>query len=97
MSPSYEYKGFVVTLFMGSLSGSELLSYDPLKWDPCKTLVGADVRLIKAQANGREVEILQLKLKQPKTSRTSPIQVVELSSYAPLKLTMLGERAGKPP
>ena len=38
----------LVLLFMGSLRGSELLSYDKLKFDPVKTLLGGDISLIKA-------------------------------------------------
>ena len=67
----------LVLLFMGSLRGSELLSYNKLKFDPVKTLLGGDISLIKAIGpNGREVEI---RLKQPKTGRSNPHQVVEMA------------------
>ena len=32
-----------VSLFMGSLRGSELLSYDSLNFHPVKTLLGSDI------------------------------------------------------
>ena len=70
----------IVLLFMGSLRGSELLLYDKLKFDPVKTLLGGDISLIKATGpDGREVEILSIRLKQPKTARSNPHQVVEMA------------------
>ena len=66
----------VVLLFMGSLRGSELLSYDKLKFDPVKTLLGGDISLIKANGpDGKEIEILSIRLKKPKTTRSNPHQV----------------------
>ena len=45
-----------VLLFMGSLRGSELLSYDSSKFDPVKTLLGGDISLIKATGpDGKEI------------------------------------------
>ena len=70
----------LVLLCMGSLRGTELLSYDKLKFDPVKTLLGWDISLLKATGpNGREVEILSIRLKQPKTARSNPHQVVEMA------------------
>ena len=69
-----------VLLFMGSLRGSELLSYDKIKFDPVKTLLGGDISLIKAIGpDGKEIELLSIRLKQPKTARSNPHQVVELA------------------
>ena len=46
-----------VLLFMGSLRGSELLSYDKIKFDPVKTLLGGDISLIKAIGpDGKEIK-----------------------------------------
>ena len=71
---------------MGSLRGYE-------------TLLGSDVRLIKAEANGKEIEILQLK--QHKTSRSNPFQVGELSEIAgllcPVKAFRVWRRGRKAP
>ena len=69
-----------VLLFMGSLRGSEILSYDSSKFDPVKTLLGGDISLIKATGpDGKEIELLSIRLKQPKTARSNPHQVVELA------------------
>ena len=73
-----------VTLFMGSLRGSEILSHDSLKFDPVKTLLGSDTKTLEAESSGRKVQILQLRLKQPKTARSNPVQIVELSKTAGL-------------
>ena len=70
----------VVLMFMGSLRGSEILSYDQSKFDPVKTLLGADVSLVRANGpDGEEIELLSIRLKQPKTARSNPHQVVELA------------------
>ena len=70
---------------MGSLRGSEILSYDSLKFDPVKTLLGSDIKTLEAESSGRKVQILQLRLKQPKTARSNPVQIVELSETAGLR------------
>ena len=68
----------MVFMFLGSLRGSELLSTDRVKFDPVKTLCGGDLKLSVVKTQGEAVETIQLRLKQPKTSRTNPVQVVEL-------------------
>jgi hypothetical protein len=68
----------LVFLFMGSLRGSEILSPEKRKFDPAKTLMGSDIKVVKIQTGNEEVTTLQLTLKQPKTSRSLPVQVVEL-------------------
>ena len=39
-----------VTLFMGTLRGSEILGYDSLKFDPVKTFLGNDVKTLEAES-----------------------------------------------
>ena len=46
---------------------SEIMGTDPLKFDSVKTLLGADVKVLKADVEGNQVQILQMRLKQPKT------------------------------
>ena len=67
-------------LFLGSLRGSEILSTDSKKFDLQKTLLGADLKMVTVQAQGEKVETLRIKLKQPKTSRSQPTQIVELQT-----------------
>ena len=56
------------------------MSYDKIKFDPVKTLLGGDISLIKAIGpDGKEIELLSIRLKQPKTARSNPHQVVELA------------------
>ena len=56
------------------------MSYDKLKFDPVKTLLGRDISLIKANGpDGKEFKILSIRLKQPKTARSNPHQVVEFA------------------
>ena len=70
----------IVLLFMGSLRGSELLLYDKIKFDPVKTLLVGEISLIKANGlDGKEIEILSIRHKPPKTARSNPHQVVELA------------------
>ena len=69
--------GTVLTVH-GEFEGFRLLSYDPRKYDPTKTLCEADIKHILVKAQGEVVKTLQLKLKQPKTARTLPIQIVEM-------------------
>jgi hypothetical protein len=68
----------LIFLFMGSLRASEILGTDPRKFDPTKTLCGADIKIIKVEAQDEELRVIQLRLKQPKTARTNPQQLVEL-------------------
>ena len=65
-------------LFLGSFRGSELLATDSICYDPMKTLCGSDLKLITMKAQGEDVETIQIRLKQPKTARTQPTQIVEL-------------------
>ena len=68
----------LVFLFMGSLRGSEILAPEKKKFDPAKTLMGSDIKVVKIKTGTEEVTTLQLTLKQPKTSRSLPVQVVML-------------------
>ena len=68
----------LVFLFMGSLRGSEILATEKKKFDPAKTLMGSDIKVVKIKTGTEEVTTLQLTLKQPKTSKSLPVQVVEL-------------------
>jgi hypothetical protein len=68
----------LVFLFMGSLRASEILGTDPRKFDPSKTLCGADIKIMKVEAQEEQLRVIQLRLKQPKTARTNPQQLVEL-------------------
>ena len=65
-------------LFFGSLRPSECLCAKPHEFDNAKTLTWADVKFIDAKIDGKTVEFLQLKLKNPKTTSSLPDQVVEL-------------------
>jgi hypothetical protein len=68
----------MVFMFMGSLRGSEILAPEKKKFDPAKTLMGGDLKVVKIRTGNEEVTTLQLTLKQPKTSKSLPVQVVEL-------------------
>ena len=65
----------LVFLFMGSLRGSEILAPEK-KFDPAKTLMGTDIKVVKIKTGAEEVTTLQLTFKQPKTSKALPVQVV---------------------
>ncbi len=65
-------------LFLGSLRPSEALSSKKGEYDVIKTLCWKDVKLLSTCMDGKEVCFLQLTLKQPKTSRTMPTQLVEI-------------------
>ena len=54
------------------------LSIDSKKFDPQKTLLGADLKLVTVQTRGEAVETIRIKLKQPKTAWSQPTQIVEL-------------------
>ena len=68
----------IIWLFMGSMRGSEILSPSKAKFDPNKTMLHRDVKEVTVKTGQEEVKTIQLKLKNPKTSRSQPIQVVEL-------------------
>ena len=65
-------------LFFGSLRPSECLCAKAHEFDNAKTLTWADVKFIDAKIDGKTVEFVQLKLKNPKTASSLPDQVVEL-------------------
>ena len=65
-------------LFMGSLRGSEILAPEKTKYDPLKTFLARDIKLVQVKTGDETVTTLQLTLKAPKTSRSMPTQVVEL-------------------
>ena len=65
-------------LFMGSLRPSEILSHASREFDPNKCLLGQDLKRLNAKIDGQETAILQLTLKNPKTSKTMPHQIVEI-------------------
>ena len=65
-------------LFLGSMRGSEILSTDRVRFDPVKTMCGEDLKLATVQAQGETVETITIRLKSPKTSRSNPVQMVEL-------------------
>ena len=65
-------------LFFGSLRPSECLCARRQEFDEAKTLTWADVKFIDAKIDGKTVEFVQLKLKNPKTASSLPDQVVEL-------------------
>ena len=65
-------------LFMGSLRPSELLSNSATNFDPNKCLLGQDIKKLNVKMDGQETAIIQLALKNPKTSKTMPCQLVEI-------------------
>ena len=65
-------------LFLGSLRPSEALSIKKGEYDVVKTLTWKDVKLLSTCMDGKEVKFLQLTLKQPKTARSMPTQLVEI-------------------
>ena len=65
-------------LFLGSLRPSEALSIKKGEYDAVKTLTWKDVKLLSSYMDGKEVKFLQLTLKQPKTARSMPTQLVEI-------------------
>ena len=97
----------MVFLFMGSMRPSEILTPDKKKYDPLKTMLNSDLKVVKVQTGEEMVTTLQLKLKCPKTSRTLPTQVVELPEVGgwlcPVRAlrewqgTMKGKRTGGTP
>jgi hypothetical protein len=68
----------MVFMFMGSLRGSEILPPEKKKFDPAKTMMGCELKVVKIKTGSEEVTTLQLTLKQPKTSKSLPVQVLEL-------------------
>ena len=65
-------------LFLGSLSPSEALSSKKGEYDEVKTLTWADEKILSTGIDGKEVKFLQLTLKQPKTAKSMPTQLVEI-------------------
>ena len=65
-------------LFLGSLRPSEALSTKKAEYDEVKTLTWSDVKMLSTCMDGKEVKFLQLTLKQPKTARSMPTQLVEI-------------------
>ena len=65
-------------LFMGSLRPSEILSHANKEYDPTKCLLGKDLKRLTVKIDGQETAIVQLTLKNPKTSKTMPSQIVEI-------------------
>jgi hypothetical protein len=65
-------------LFLGSLRPSEALSTKKAEYDEVKTLTWSDVKMLSTCMDGKEVRFLQLTLKQPKTARSMPTQLVEI-------------------
>ena len=68
----------LVWLFFGSLRGSELLVPSKKHYDPCKTLLAGDMKTKVVKTGKEVVNTIQLTLKAPKTSRSLPVQVVEM-------------------
>ena len=65
-------------LFLGSLRPSEALSAKKAEYDEVKTLTWSDIKILSTCMDGKEVKFLQLTLKQPKTARSMPTQLVEI-------------------
>jgi hypothetical protein len=63
---------------MGSLRPSEILSHGNKEFDPRKCLLAKDLKRLLVQIDGQETAIVQLTLKNPKTSKTMPNQIVEI-------------------
>ena len=92
---------------MGSMRPSEILTPDKKKYDPLKTMLQKDLKVVRVQTDEEMVTTLQLTLKCPKTSRTLPTQVVELPEVGgwlcPVRAlrewqaTMKGKRTGGTP
>ena len=97
----------MVFLFMGSTRPSEILNPDKNKYNPLKTMLQKDLKVVRVQTDEEMVTTLQLTLKCPKTSRTLPTQVVELPEVGgwlcPVRAlrewqaTMKGKRMGGTP
>jgi hypothetical protein len=62
---------------MGSLRPSEILSHSIKEFDPTKCLLAQDLKRLVVRIDGQETAIVQLTLKNPKTSRTMPNQIVQ--------------------
>ena len=65
-------------LFMGSLRPTEALSSRAKEFDESKTLLWKDLKFLETNIDNKQVEFLQLRLKQPKTARSLPEQIVEI-------------------
>ena len=90
-------------MFLGSFRVSEILGDNKRSYDPIKTLLSADVERFETHAGGEKVTMLRLKVKQPKTSRYTPEQFVELPRLGGWLCPVLAynewiiARKGKPP
>jgi hypothetical protein len=58
---------------MGRVRGSEILAPEKKKFDPAKTLMGSDIKVVKIKMGTEEVTTLQLTLKQPNEQITPRI------------------------
>ena len=65
-------------LFMGSLRPTEALSAKAKEYDESKTLLWKDLKFMETRIDNKQVEFLQLRLRQPKTVRSLPEQIVEI-------------------
>ena len=89
-------------LFMGSLRLSEILRHRSKEYDPTKCMLSQDLKRIKVRFDGVETTIVQLTLKNPKTSKTLPQQIVEIPGMGnflcPVQAldAWAGARKGKP-
>ena len=68
----------ITLLFMGSLRPTEALSSRAKEFDESKTLLWKDLKFLETNIDNKQVEFLQLRLKQPKTARSLPEQIVEI-------------------
>ena len=65
--------------FWGSLRVHKILSVKPDEFTPDKTMVWSDVRLDKLDLEGRQVEVVRLRIRNPKESKSQhTTQFVEL-------------------
>ena len=65
-------------LFMGSLRPTEALSAKAKEYDESKTLLWKDLKFMETRIDNKQVEFLKLRLRQPKTVRSLPEQIVEI-------------------
>ena len=66
-------------LFLGSLRPSELFGSGKAgEHDVQKTLRWSDLEVVEEKEGNTKVKIVRLTLRQPKTARSSPVQIVEI-------------------
>ena len=63
---------------MGSLRPSEILSHSTKEFDPTKCMLMKDLKRLDVRIDGIETTIVQLTLKNPKTSKTLPKKIVKI-------------------